>query len=155
MQWHPHVTVATVIEQDGRFLLVHEFDTFRQQMVYNQPAGHWDEGETLLAAAVRETREETAWEVSLTHWLGLYTYLAPSNGYTYLRVAFVGQAVSFLDTPLDEGIQAAVWLDYPTLLAKEAAGELRSPLVLKVIEDYLAGRRLPLSALYDCATPAT
>ncbi|MCC7516229.1 MAG: NUDIX domain-containing protein, partial [Pseudomonadales bacterium] len=91
MQWSPHVTVATVIERDNKFLLVYEFDTFRQQMVYNQPAGHWDEGETLREAAVRETREETAWQVSLDSWLGLYSYLAPSNGYTYLRVAFVGR----------------------------------------------------------------
>lgn len=150
MQWHPHVTVATVVEREGRFLLVHEFDTFRQQMVYNQPAGHWDEGESLLTAALRETREETAWEADITHWLGLYTYVAPSNGYTYLRIAFVGHAREYLATPLDEGIQEAVWLDYPTLLEKEAAGELRSPLVRKVIDDYLAGQRLPLSALYDC-----
>lgn len=149
MQWAPHVTVATVVERNGLFLLVHEYDSFRQQMVYNQPAGHWDEGETLLAGAVRETREETAWEVELTHWLGLYSYLAPSNGYTYLRVAFVGEPRQFLDTPLDEGIEAAVWLDYETILTKNAAGELRSPLVLKVIDDYRAGRRLPLDSLYE------
>ena len=149
MQWSPHVTVATIIERNGQFLLVHEFDEFRQQLVYNQPAGHWDEGETLLAGALRETREETAWRVEITHWLGLYSYLAPSNGYTYLRVAFVGEPIEWLDTPLDQGIREAVWLDYETILAKEAAGELRSPLVLKVIEDYRAGRRLPLSALYE------
>ncbi|HSC76120.1 MAG TPA: NUDIX hydrolase [Pseudomonadales bacterium] len=149
MEWAPHVTVATVVERDGKFLLVHEFDTFRQQMVYNQPAGHWDEGETLLAGAIRETREETAWEVQLTHWLGLYSYLAPSNGFMYLRIAFVGTALQYLDTPLDEGIHEAVWLDYDTILAKEAAGELRSPLVLKVIEDYRSGRRLSLESLYE------
>lgn len=149
MQWSPHVTVATIVERNGQFLLVHEFDTFRQQMVYNQPAGHWDEGETLTAAALRETREETAWDVTLTHWLGLYSYLAPSNGFTYLRVAFVAEAREFLATPLDDGIQEAVWLDYDTILAKNAAGELRSPLVLKVIDDYRAGQRLPLAALYE------
>jgi ADP-ribose pyrophosphatase YjhB (NUDIX family) len=149
MEWAPHVTVATVVERDGKFLLVYEYDSFRQQMVYNQPAGHWDEGETLLAGAVRETREETAWQVALTHWLGLYSYLAPSNGYMYLRVAFVGEPVEFLGTPLDEGILEAVWLDYDSIVAKDAAGELRSPLVRKVIEDYLAGRRLPLESLYE------
>jgi 8-oxo-dGTP pyrophosphatase MutT (NUDIX family) len=79
MDWAPHVTVATVIERDGKFLLVHEYDNFLGKMVYNQPAGHWDEGETLQQAAIRETLEETAWQVQLTHWLGLYTYLAPSN----------------------------------------------------------------------------
>lgn len=152
MQWHPHVTVATVVERNGQFLLVHEFDAFRQQMVYNQPAGHWDEGETLVTAALRETREETAWTVELTHWLGLYSYLAPSNGYTYLRVAFVAEPREYLDTPLDEGIRAAVWLDYETILEKNAAGELRSPLVLKVIDDYRAGQRLPLASLYEHPT---
>lgn len=149
MQWTPHVTVATVVERNGQFLLVHEFDTFRQQMVYNQPAGHWDEGETLLAGALRETREETAWNVTITHWLGLYTYTAPSNGITYLRVAFVAEACTFLNTPLDDGILEAVWLDYEAIFAKAAAGELRSPLVLKVIDDYRAGRRLPLDTLYE------
>lgn len=149
MEWAPHVTVATVIEREGKFLLVHEYDTFRQQMVYNQPAGHWDEGETLRAGAIRETLEETAWRVELTHWLGLYSYLAPSNGYTYLRVAFVGRAVEWLNLPLDAGIAEAVWLDYDAILAKHAAGELRSPLVLQVIEDYRNGRRLPLNALYE------
>lgn len=149
MEWAPHVTVATVVEQEGKFLLVHEYDSFRQQMVYNQPAGHWDEGETLRDAAIRETREETAWKVNLTAWLGLYSYLAPSNGYTYLRVAFLGQVQQFLDTPLDEGIREAVWLDYATILEKNAGGELRSPLVLKVIDDYRNGRRLPLDALYE------
>lgn len=149
MEWAPHVTVATIIERDGKFLLVHEYDTFRQQMVYNQPAGHWDEGETLKAAAIREAREETAWQIALTHWLGLYSYLAPSNGYMYLRVAFVGTAQEHLNTPLDEGIQEAVWLDYDTILAKHHTGELRSPLVLKVIDDYRSGRRLPLESLYE------
>ena len=147
--WAPHVTVATIVEREGKFLLVHEYDSFRQQMVYNQPAGHWDEGETLLAGALRETREETAWEVEITHWLGLYSYLAPSNGYMYLRVAFVGTPLRFLDTALDEGIREAVWLDYDDIVQKEATGELRSPLVKKVIDDYRAGRRLPLDSLYE------
>lgn len=149
MNWAPHVTVATVVERDGKFLLVHEYDTFLKRMVYNQPAGHWDEGETLANAAIRETREETAWQVKLTSWLGLYSYLAPSNGYMYLRVAFVGESIAFLDTPLDNGIREAVWMDYDAIVAKEAAGELRSPLVLKVIDDYRSGRHLPLEALYE------
>lgn len=149
MEWTPHVTVATVVERDGKFLLVHEFDQFRQQMVYNQPAGHWDEGESLLDGAVRETLEETAWRVELTHWLGLYSYLAPSNGFMYLRVAFVGHPLEYLDTPLDDGIAEAVWLDYDTIIAKDVAGELRSPLVRKVIEDYRSGRRLSLNTLYE------
>ena len=148
--WKPSVTVAAVMQRAGRFCVVEEEVDGR--LVLNQPAGHWDEGETLLAGAVRETREETAWHVELTHWLGLYSYLAPSNGYMYLRVAFVGDPREYLDTPLDDGIREAVWLDYETILATNAAGELRSPLVLKVIDDYRAGRRLPLAALYEHPT---
>ncbi len=148
MDWAPHVTVATVIERDEKFLLVHEWDTFQQRMVYNQPAGHWDEGETLIAAAIRETREETAWSVNIESWLGMYAYTAPSNNITYLRIAFVGEAREFLNTNLDNGIQEAVWMNYETLLTKEQAGELRSPLVKKVIDDYRSGIRIPLSAIY-------
>lgn len=148
MDWAPHVTVATVIERDGKYLLVHEWDTFQQRMVYNQPAGHWDEGETLIAAAIRETCEETAWSVKIESWLGVYAYTAPSNNITYLRIAFVGDALEFLNTKLDNGIQEAVWMDYETLLLKEQAGELRSPLVKKVIDDFRSGIRIPLSAIY-------
>jgi 8-oxo-dGTP pyrophosphatase MutT (NUDIX family) len=148
MNWVPHVTVATVVEENSLFLLVHEWDKDRGRMVYNQPAGHWDEGESLLDAAIREAQEETAWRVELRYWLGLYSYVAPSNGFTYLRVAFVGQTLERLNMPLDEGIHAAVWLDYATICEKQQAGELRSPLVLQVIDDYRAGRNLPLEVIY-------
>jgi len=149
MEWFPHVTVATVIERDGKFLLVHELDKFQQKMVYNQPAGHWEKDETIVAAAIRETLEETAWRVKIDSWLGLYTYTALANSVTYLRVAFVANLVENMNTQLDEGIQAAVWMDYETLLLKEAAGELRSPLVKQVIDDYRSGRRLPLNSIYE------
>jgi 8-oxo-dGTP pyrophosphatase MutT (NUDIX family) len=117
--------------------------------VYNQPAGHWEKDETIVAAAIRETLEETAWQVEIDSWLGLYTYTAPANSVTYLRVAFVANLVENMNTQLDEGIQAAVWMDYETLLLKEAAGELRSPLVKQVIDDYRSGRRLPLNSIYE------
>lgn len=149
MEWHPHITVATVIEHEGKFLLVHEFDSFQQKMVYNQPAGHWEKDETLIAAALRETREETAWHVKIESWLGLYTYTAPSNNVTYLRIAFIGTPIENLHTILDEGIQEALWIDYETLLKKEVSGELRSPLVKKVIDDYRNGKKMPLHTIYE------
>jgi ADP-ribose pyrophosphatase YjhB (NUDIX family) len=152
MEWFPHITVATVIERDGKFLLVHELDTFQKKMVYNQPAGHWEKDESLIEAAIRETQEETAWSVNIESWIGLYTYTAPSNGVTYLRIAFVGYPLAKQQTALDEGIQEAVWMDYDTLLQKEAAGELRSPLVKQVIDDYRNGRRLPLNSIYEHGT---
>ena len=147
MVWCPHVTVAAVIERDGRFLLVEEETP--DGILFNQPAGHLDEGESIITAAIRETLEETAWRVKIDSWLGLYTYTAPANSVTYLRVAFVANLVENMNTQLDEGIQAAVWMDYETLLLKEAAGELRSPLVKQVIDDYRSGRRLPLSSIYE------
>lgn len=152
MEWSPHITVATVVERDDKFLLVHEFDKFQQKMVYNQPAGHWEKEETLIAAALRETAEETAWRVQIDSWLGLYTYTAPSNNVTYLRIAFIAIPIENLHTMLDEGIQEAVWMDYDTVLKKDAASELRSPLVKQVIDDYRSGRRLPLQSIYEHGT---
>lgn len=149
MEGFPHVTVATVIERYGKYLLVHERDTLQQKMVYNQPAGHWEKNESLIEAAIRETREETAWDIKIDNWLGLYTYTAPSNGVTYLRVAFSGTAITQKKTALDVGIQEAVWMDYETLLTKEAEGELRSPLVKRVIDDYRSGKKLSLHTIYE------
>lgn len=149
MSFDLHVTVAAVVENEGRFLMVYERDKTTGCMVYNQPAGHWDEGETLLEACVREAREETGWEIKLTHLIGLFTFTAPSNGRTYLRIAFAATPVRYLETELDADITEALWLDYETLLEKDAAGELRSPLVREVIDRYLDGQRLPLCAVYD------
>lgn len=138
--WPPHLVVATVIEKDGKFLLVHELDEGRK--VYNQPAGHWDEGETIQEAAMRETLEETGWQVNLRHIIGHYLYYSPHNRVTYYRTAFAADAVSRVSETLDKGIIEAVWLDYDEIIAKRH--EMRSPLVIKVIDDYLAGKHLPL-----------
>jgi 8-oxo-dGTP pyrophosphatase MutT (NUDIX family) len=144
MIWTPHSTVATVVENDGRFLLVEETDAGRT--VFNQPAGHLDEGETLFEAAVRETLEETAWHVILTDYLGTYVYRAP-NDITYVRHCFVALPDSHEpDRMLDEGIIAAHWLDAATIL--DPGFNARSPLVIKAIQDYLAGRRIPLNSIY-------
>lgn len=144
MTWTPHVTVATIVERDGRYLLVYEEADGKQ--VYNQPAGHLEQNESLLEAAVRETLEETGWTVMPTAVVSLSLYVAPSNGVTYLRTTFVADAVS-LDPArqLDTGIIAAVWLTYEEVLARR--DQLRSPMTLQVIDEYRAGKQFSLSIL--------
>lgn len=144
MTWAPHVTVATVVERQGRFLMVLERPNGHE--VYNQPAGHLEPDESLVAAAVRETLEETAWEVRITGLLGIGLYTAPANGVTYLRHTFIGEPVQHHpERTLDEGIIAAKWLSYEQL--QERRGLLRSPMVLQAVEDYRSGRRYPLELL--------
>ena len=97
MEWKPHITVATVVEDNGRFLMVEELK--RERAVLNQPAGHLDTDESLIDAAIRETLEETGYDVELTGVIGIYLYTAPSNGVTYQRICFAGKAVSAIPTP--------------------------------------------------------
>ncbi len=91
MTWAPHVTVATIIERDNRYLMVYEESDGKK--VYNQPAGHLDPDETLADAAIRETLEETGWSIKLTGVVGVNLYTAPSNGITYFRTTFIGEAI--------------------------------------------------------------
>ncbi len=145
--WQPDVTVATVVVRDGRLLVVEE--TVAGEQVINQPAGHLEPDETLPEAARRETLEETGWEVALTAFIGAYQWTSPRDGRHFLRMAFAAEPVRHHpDRPLDEGIVRPLWLS-PAELAAEAARH-RSPLVWRVVEDYLAGRRLPLDALQHC-----
>lgn len=145
MTWAPHVTVATIVENDGRFLLVYENSD--GQNVYNQPAGHLDPNESLIEAAIRETREETGWLVAPTAILGLSQYVSPVNGFTYMRTTFIAQALRhFPDATLDTDIIAAVWLTYEEILERREL--LRSPLVLRDIECYRQGTRYPLDLFY-------
>jgi 8-oxo-dGTP pyrophosphatase MutT (NUDIX family) len=144
MSWNSHITVACVVEQDGRFLLVEE--QAGGGLVLNQPAGHWEEGETLFEAAVRETLEETAWEVELTALLGIYAYKPDHLDHGFLRLAFAARPLRHDPRrALDEGIERAVWLSRGELVAE--AGRHRSPMVLQGIDDYLAGRRHPLDLI--------
>ncbi|HBK51206.1 MAG TPA: NUDIX hydrolase, partial [Pseudomonas sp.] len=107
MTWQPHITVATIVEHEGKFLFVEEFKA--NQHVFNQPAGHLEPNETLPQAALRETLEETAWEVELTGVVGIYLYTAPSNGVTYQRVCFAARPVRHhADLALDSDIVRAV-----------------------------------------------
>lgn len=143
--FQPHVTVATVIERDGRFLFVEERGR-DGALVVNQPAGHLDAGETIVAAAIRETLEETAWHVEIDALVAIYQWTSPDNGEHFLRFTFAASALSE-DTgrALDTGIERALWLTPEEL---ERAGHvLRSPLVRRSIDDYRAGRRAPLALL--------
>ncbi len=146
-RWTPHVTVATVVVRDGRVLLVEE--AIDGRLVLNQPAGHLEPGESLAAAAVRETLEETGWTVQLTAFIGTYQWTA-ADGTPFLRFAYAAQPVSHdPGRALDSGIVRALWLE-PAELQAEAA-RLRSPLVWEVLADYLAGQRHPLSLVRDVA----
>ncbi|MBT4520776.1 MAG: NUDIX hydrolase [Halieaceae bacterium] len=147
-RWSPNATVATVIIREHKYLLVEERDKSTGKLVYNQPAGHLEEGETLTAAAVRETREETGWDIELSGVLGLTLYTAPSNGISYLRTTFVGEALNKIENAtLDPDILAAHWLDYEEILAISA--KMRSPLVLESIERHRRGLCYPLDLLYN------
>lgn len=145
--WQPDVTVATVVVREGRLLLVEE--TVSGERVINQPAGHLEPDESLPQAALRETLEETGWEVALTAFIGAYQWTSPRDGRHFLRLAFAADPVRHHpDRALDEGIVQALWLS-PAELAAQSARH-RSPLVWRVVEDYLAGRRLPLDSLQHC-----
>jgi ADP-ribose pyrophosphatase YjhB (NUDIX family) len=142
--WKPNVTVAAVIELDGRFLLVEE--ETEAGVRFNQPAGHLDAGESLLAACTREVLEETAYAFTPTEIVGIYQWPRPQKDITYLRFAFAGK-VGACETArqLDTGILRAVWL---TLGEIESCRERhRSPLVLQCVQDYLAGQRFPLELI--------
>lgn len=140
----PHITVATVIEKDGRFLFVKEHA--EERVVLNQPAGHLEMDESLIQAAIRETLEETGWDIEITQLIGIYLYTAPSNNVTYQRVCFAGRALAQRENlQLDEGIIAPVWLSRDELIEQQALW--RSPMVLRCIDDYLAGERFSLELL--------
>lgn len=141
MDWDARLTVAAVIEWDGRFLVVEEYAD-GEDLVYNQPAGHLDERETLAAAAIRETLEETAWEVRIDAIVGIYYWTHP-QGHTFVRTCFAGTALHHHpDQPLDHGITRALWLTRDEIAA--LGPKLRSPMVLRCVDDYLAGKRYPL-----------
>jgi 8-oxo-dGTP pyrophosphatase MutT (NUDIX family) len=144
MRFTPHITVATIIEDQGRFLLVEEMADGRA--VFNQPAGHLEADESLIQAAIRETLEETGWDIEVSALTGIYLYTAPSNGVTYQRVCFAGKALrQHPNLALDEGIIAPHWLSRAELAAQPE--RWRSALVLQCIDDYLAGERFPLALL--------
>ncbi|MBD8682692.1 NUDIX hydrolase [Pseudomonas sp. CFBP 13719] len=134
MTWQPHITVATIIEDRGRFLFVEEMKGGR--LVLNQPAGHLDPDENLMQAALRETLEETAWDVELTGVVGIYLYTAPSNGVTYQRICFSARPLHLNpERELDPDISGTTWLNRDELAAQ--GHRLRSELVMQCLDDYL------------------
>jgi 8-oxo-dGTP pyrophosphatase MutT (NUDIX family) len=139
----PSVTVAAVIERDGKFLFVEELQEGRR--VLNQPAGHLDPGESLVAACAREVMEETAHRFEPQALVGIYRWFYAPAGVTFLRFCFSGRVLGVDNAPLDKEIVALHWLNEEEL--KERAPQHRSPLVQQCLDDYLAGKRYSLDVL--------
>ena len=145
-KWPPHITVACVIEKEGKYLMVEERDKISGEMVFNQPAGHVEAGESLAQAALRETLEETGWDIELIGVLGVSLYIAPTNGITYHRTTFLATAVHRAKNAiLDPDIHAVHWLDYEAIVARSA--RMRSPLALAVIDRQRQGICYPLDLI--------
>jgi 8-oxo-dGTP pyrophosphatase MutT (NUDIX family) len=144
MAWKPDVTVAAIAERNGSFLVIEE--RARGRLVVNQPAGHLEDGETFLDAVVRETLEETAWTFVPEHLVGVYLWRPEHMKRTFLRVCFSGSLTAHDETqPLDKGIVRTRWLTREQIAAMQP--RLRSPLVLRCVDDYLAGMRYPCEVL--------
>ncbi len=132
--WKPHVTVAAIIERDGTYLMVRERENNR--VVINQPAGHLEQGESLIDAVIRETREETQYEFEPTGLLGIYR--SSTTGIpevTYLRFLFCGETGARLNGALDQDIIAAEWMSLEEIIINK--DQHRSALVMQSIDDYL------------------
>jgi ADP-ribose pyrophosphatase YjhB (NUDIX family) len=146
MVWKPNVTVAAVIARDGKFLQVEEETALGLR--FNQPAGHLEADESLLAAAMRETLEESAYHFTPAQLIGIYRWHARESDTTYLRFAFSGEITGHeAGRTLDTGILRAVWLSPDEI--RETQARHRSPLVLRCVEDYLAGKRYSLDMLVN------
>jgi len=147
MVWKPDVTVAAVVERDGRFLLVEEETSDGLRL--NQPAGHLEPNESIVDAVVRETLEETAYDFAPAQLTGIYRWSRPGSELSYLRFGFSGDlGEHYPERSLDAGILRTVWLSRDEILA--STERHRSPLVVRCMEDYLAGRRYAIDALIDC-----
>ena len=146
MRWTPHVTVAAIAERQGALLLVEE--AIQGRLVLNQPAGHWEEDESLTDAVQREVLEETGYAFVPEALIGIYRWDVPDRDLTYLRFVFAGRvgAIPVRET-LDHNILRALWLSPEELQTEHA--RLRSPMVLRCVQDYLAGRRFPLEILSE------
>lgn len=143
-QFKPNTTVAVVVVCQDKFLLVEELGNGRT--VYNQPAGHLEANENLVDAAIRELEEETGLISAIDYVSGIYYYYRESLSLYYLRFCFVIER-DFFETcqPQDSEIIACHWLTFEEIKAKSS--QLRSSLVLECIEDYLSGKKIPLSHL--------
>ncbi|MEA2118179.1 NUDIX hydrolase [Halovibrio sp. HP20-50] len=142
-----HSTAACVIQQGERFLMVEE-QRGGPKSVFNQPAGHVEPGESPVQAVVREVREETAWEIRLTAYLGLYVFHTP-EGTTFHSHGFIAEPLNQLDLALDPDIVATHWLTLEQIRTLDQQSRLRSPLVLQRIEDALSGPIYPLAVIRE------
>lgn len=139
------VTVAAVIPNEDRYLLVEE--RVGGELVFNQPAGHLEANESLVNAVVRETREETGFLFAPEFIVGIYLWHSEEAARSFLRVTFAGSASApQRDVALDDGIVGVHWLTRNQLLSPERT--LRSPMVMRCLDDYRTGLRYPL----DCLT---
>lgn len=144
MVWKPHVTVAAVIEREGRFLLVEEHTSNGLQ--FNQPAGHLEESESLVAAVKREVFEETAWQFEPEYLVSIQLWRKKPRAPSFLRCCFAGLCHSHdPNQPLDEGVVATHWLSREEIKVQQH--RLRSPLVSISVDEYLSGQRYPLGLL--------
>ncbi|NBV74474.1 MAG: NUDIX hydrolase [Methylococcaceae bacterium] len=151
MTWKPHVTVAAIIERDQQFLVVEEHT--EQGRRFNQPAGHLEDGESLTAAVQREVLEETGWQFEPKELIAVQLWRKTAEHPTFLRFCFSGQLIQHeSDRSLDPDIIATHWLSRAQLA--ENPDSLRSPLVLKSIDEYLKNQPLPLSVLHTFLDPA-
>ena len=142
--WKPNATVAALIERDGAFLLVEEETDDGPR--FNQPAGHLEAGESLVAACAREALEETAWRFTPTSLVGIYQWPRPQGDITYLRFAFAGELGAHDESRvLDDGILRAVWMTPAEIEATR--DRHRSPLIWQCVQDWIAGRRFPLDLI--------
>ena len=149
MIWKPNVTVAAVIKQEGKYLLVEEAQFTGTDSVYNQPAGHLEPGESIVQGAIRETLEETGYTFVPQFLVGIYHWYCCGKDTTYLRFAFSGYTTDYdPNRSLDDGIIQAVW--YSADQIQKLVHRHRSPLVLQCIQDDLAGKRYPLELLTHC-----
>jgi ADP-ribose pyrophosphatase YjhB (NUDIX family) len=146
-RWQPYVTAATVVERAGCFLMVEESHG-RHDTLFSQPAGHLEPGERIRDGALREVREETAWQAGITDYLGLYVYNAP-DGKTFHSHGFFGMALAHLGNELDPAILAVHWMTLEEIEQLEREGRLRSPLVMRRIRDALAGRFYPMDVVHE------
>ena len=145
-KWYPHVTVAAICEKDGEFLMVEEHSTTNSHTVLNQPAGHVEKDESIVDAVVRETLEETCWQFTPESLIGLYRWVTP-HGKTYLRYTFCGTALGFDQASTrDPEIVDSHWMSINEI---RNSSNLRSPLVISCLDDYLNGIRYPLELIRD------
>jgi len=146
MDWAPHVTVAAIVENNNQFLIVEENTS--KGIKFNQPAGHLEPNETLIAAVIRETQEEAARLIEPQHLIGIYQWYCQYNKHTYLRFCFYAKELSFDPAQdLDSGIIRSLWMTHNDII--EQQDKCRSPLVLQCIADHLAGKQFPLSIIQD------